>query len=83
MMLKPVLNLLPASAIVVTTTAMAGQVPMPPSFNGQSDPETVLRVYPLGVITKQAAFSHHGKATQTLILFNDWQALTGPISGNP
>jgi hypothetical protein len=43
---------------------------MPPSFTDEVAPEVVLRTYPLGVITKQAAFSHHGKAVHTLILPN-------------
>ncbi len=68
--MKPVLNLLLTSTMALVTTAMAGQLSMPPSFTVQSDPETVLRAYPLGVITKQAAFSHHGKAIRILILPN-------------
>ncbi|MHB1075302.1 hypothetical protein [Thiobacillus sp.] len=68
--MKPALNVLLTSAIAVVTTAMAGQLSMPPGFTVQSDPETVLRAYPLGVITKQSAFSHHGKAIRTLILPN-------------
>jgi len=58
------------STVAMVTTAMAGQLSMPPSFTVQSDPETVLRAYPLGLITKQAAFSHHGKAIHTVILPN-------------
>ncbi|MHB1213972.1 MAG: hypothetical protein ACYCY9_03195 [Thiobacillus sp.] len=69
-MARPVLGLLLTSAMAVITTAMAGQLPMPPGFTVQSDPETVLRAYPLGAITKQAAFSHHGKAIRTVILPN-------------
>ena len=68
--MKPVLNMLLTSTVAMVTTAMAGQLSMPPSFTVQSDPETVLRAYPLGLITKQAAFSHHGKAIHTAILPN-------------
>ena len=68
--MKLVLNLLLTSTMALVTTAMAGQLAMPPVFTVQSDPETVLRAYPLGVITKQAAFSHHGKAIRTVILPN-------------
>jgi len=70
LIVKPVLNLLLTSTMALVTTAMAGQLSMPPSFTVQSDPETVLRTYPLGTITKQAAFSHHGKAIRTVILPN-------------
>lgn len=45
-------------------------LPMPPSFLAETDPEAALRRYPLGVITKQAAFSHHGQATRTVTLPN-------------
>lgn len=45
-------------------------LPMPPSFSAETDPEAALRKYPLGVITKQAAFSHHGQATRTVTLPN-------------
>lgn len=68
--MKPALNLLLTSVVAVVTTAMAGQLSMPPTFTVQSDPETVLRDYPLGLITKQDAFSHHGKAIRTVILPN-------------
>ena len=68
--MKPVLNILLTSTVAMVTTAMAGPLSMPPSFTVQSDPETVLRAYPLGLITKQAAFSHHGKAIRSLILPN-------------
>lgn len=45
-------------------------LPMPPEFSMDSDPETVLREYPLGVITRQAAFSHHGQATRSVKMPN-------------
>ncbi|MES2369364.1 MAG: hypothetical protein V4554_07715 [Pseudomonadota bacterium] len=60
-------------AIAAATTTLAGHaapLPMPPSFTDEVAPEVVLRTYPLGAITKQAAFSHHGKAVHTLILPN-------------
>ena len=68
--MKPILNVLLALTTVVATATLAGQLSMPPVFTVQSDPETVLRAYPLGIITKQAAFSHHGKAIRTVILPN-------------
>lgn len=68
--MKPILNVLLALTTVAATATLAGQLSMPPSFTEQVEPEAVLRAYPLGVITKQAAFSHHGKAVRTLILPN-------------
>ena len=68
--MKPVLNVLLTLTMVAATVALAGQQTMPPSFSEQNEPETVLRAYPLGVATKQAAFSHHGKALRILILPN-------------
>lgn len=50
--------------------AEQNSLPMPPYFSVDSDPETVLREYPLGVITRQAAFSHHGQATRSVKLPN-------------
>src|SRR3569833_1132953 len=67
---KPVLNMLLTSSVAMVTTAMAGPLSMPPSFTVQSDTETVLRAYTLGLITSQAANSHHGKAIHTVILPN-------------
>ncbi len=45
-------------------------LPMPPSFDARTDPEEALTKYPLGAITKQAAFSHHGKEHRTVTLPN-------------
>lgn len=33
---------------------------MPPTFSFRYEPEEVLREYPLGLINKQDAFTHHG-----------------------
>ena len=68
--MKPFQHVLLTLATGVATVAMAGQLSMPPNFSGQLAPEVALRAYPLGVINKQAAFSHHGKALRTLILPN-------------
>lgn len=70
--MKSILNILLALVTVVATASLAAQagLPMPPNFTAEVEPETVLRGYPLGVITKQAAFSHHGKPIRTLILPN-------------
>lgn len=59
-------------------------MPMPPAFSVQADPQETLRTYPLGVITKQAAFSHHGQATRTVKLPNGnagWVYQSGEESG--
>ena len=48
--------------------------PMPPVFNQETSPQQILERYPLGQIDRQAAFSHHGKAHQTVTLVN---GLTG------
>lgn len=44
--------------------------PMPPYFTTRADTEAVLLKYPLGVITKEAAFSHHGQPTRKVTLPN-------------
>jgi hypothetical protein len=68
--MKFFLSMQMVAATFVATTALATTLAMPPNFTVQSDPGTVLRNYPLGTITKQAAFSHHGKSVRTLILPN-------------
>ena len=58
--------------------------PMPPDFSTKTDREEALRQYPLGVITKQAAFSHHGQAIRTVTLPNGnegWVYQVGEGSG--
>jgi hypothetical protein len=81
MLMKPVLNVLLTLTMVAATAALAGQQTMPPSFSEQNEPETVLRAYPLGVTTKQAAFSHHGKALRTLILPNGKEGWVYEVGG--
>jgi len=82
--MKPLLNVLPALAMVAASAAPAGQAglpSMPPNFSEQASPENVLRAYPLGVITKQAAFIHHGKAVRTLILPNGKEGWVYEVGG--
>ena len=79
--MKPVLNVLLTLTMVAATVTLAGQQTMPPSFSEQNEPETVLRAYPLGVTTKQAAFSHHGKALRTLILPNGKEGWVYEVGG--
>ena len=47
-----------------------GNMPMPPKFSVEADRDQVLQEYPLGVITKMAAFSHHGQSHKTVELPN-------------
>lgn len=64
------------SMVLVSLWAVAGFAaeqkypPMPPSFDTKTDPQEALTKYPLGVITKQAVFSHHGKEHRTVTLPN-------------
>ncbi|MDE2089455.1 MAG: hypothetical protein KGJ12_05490 [Gammaproteobacteria bacterium] len=44
--------------------------PMPPDFSAKTDMQEALLKYPLGVINKEAAFSHHGQATRKVTLPN-------------
>ncbi len=79
--MKSILNVLLALTTVVATATLAGKLSMPPNFSEQAGPETVLRAYPLGVITKQAAFIHHGKAVRTLILPNGKEGWVYEVGG--
>lgn len=47
--------------------------PMPPTFDTRTDPGEALTGYPLGVITKVAAFSHHGKEHRSVKLPNGYE----------
>lgn len=47
--------------------------PMPPTFNTRIEPREALTSYPLGVITKVAAFSHHGKENRSVKLPNGYE----------
>lgn len=79
--------------LAVTMAALSGSfiwaaeqkyLPMPPTFSATADPAEVLRRYPLGAITKQAAFSHHGQATRSVVLPNSnegWVYRAGEESG--
>lgn len=56
-------------------------LPMPPDFNIDASPRTVLEQYPLGLIPKQAAFVHHGKAVKTVTLPNGHQGWVYEVGG--
>lgn len=59
---------------------------MPPVFSINVSPEEILLAYPLGVITEQAAFSHHGGPVKKLTLPNGnqgWLYKAGEEAGVP
>ena len=60
--LSTVTGLAAAAACWATTAIAADKLPVPPRFTAETERMEVLETYPLGVITQQAAFSHHGKA---------------------
>lgn len=66
---------------VWTGLAVAATKPMPPDFSVSADPEKVLRDYPLGVITKDDAFVHHGKAVRTITLPNGEEGWVYEVGG--
>lgn len=62
-------------ALLWTPVSGAGPTPLPkpPIFNSGTDPEIVLKDYPLAVITRQAAFAHHGGPEKKILLANKKQ----------
>lgn len=64
-------------------TARAANLPMPPAFKPDTPVEQTLRSYPLGVIGKQAAFSHHGKAHREIKLPNGLTGWVYDVGGLP
>lgn len=67
----------------LASLAQSANLPMPPKFMQEADIEQTLRAYPLGVITKQAAFSHHGKAHRETMLPNGLKGWTYDVGGLP
>lgn len=63
--------------------ARSANLPMPPAFTPTAAVEQTLRAYPLGVITKQAAFSHHGKAHREIKLPNGLEGWVYDVGGLP
>jgi len=70
-----------AATFWLTTAVAAETVTMPPRFTTEMDAGTLLRAYPLGTISKQAAFSHHGKANRTVKLPNGMEGWVYEIGG--
>ena len=59
---------------------------MPPNFEFGNEPEDVLSAYPLGVITEQDAFAHHGGPILKETLPNGnqgWIYMSGEEAGVP
>jgi len=76
------------TCIVASSAAFGAQAQkqMPPKFAYQHQPQQVLSEYPLGVINKQEAFSHHGGPVRKLTLPNGnegWLYSTGEEAGIP
>ena len=62
------------------------QKPMPPKFSLAIDPAEVLHNYPLGIISEQDAFAHHGGAVRKVTLPNGnpgWLYKAGEEAGVP
>jgi len=58
-------------------------LPEPPVFQLDTDPEVALQVYPLGIISRQAAFAHHGGPDKKISLANNkegWVYIVGYTS---
>lgn len=63
--------------------AHSANLPMPPVFSSFAPVEETLRAYPLGVITRQAAYSHHGQAHREIRLPNGLQGWVYDVGGLP
>jgi hypothetical protein len=66
--------------------AEQAQQAMPPRFSVENDPAEVLKNYPLGVITEQEAFAHHGGPVRKVKLPNGmqgWLYTSGEVAGVP
>lgn len=57
----------------VVSAAEPGSLPKPPMFKVNTNPESALDNYPLGVITRQVAFSYHGGPDKKILLANGKQ----------
>ena len=71
--------------ILSTTVAISGQndIPRPPFFSEDADPEEVLAQYPLNVIDEQLAFSFHGTAIREITLPNGHTGWVYEVGGTP
>lgn len=63
--------------------AQPAKLPMPPNFTSGASVEQTLHAYPLGVVTRQAAFSHHGTAHREIKLPNGLEGWVYDVGGVP
>jgi len=70
-------------AILLSPSVASAQLPKPPVFSRDAPVEETLHAYPLGVITRQAAFSHHGPAHQEIQLPNGLEGWVYDVGGEP
>jgi len=80
--------IMPLAALLWASAGLAEQPgkPMPPSFSINNDPADVLHGYPLGTLTRQEAFAHHGGPIHKVALPNGtegWLYLVGEEAGVP
>ncbi|NIR59490.1 MAG: hypothetical protein GWO02_08185 [Gammaproteobacteria bacterium] len=61
------------TGVTLAAATAAEPPPVPPAFTTDADRVEVLRSYPLGVLDRQAVFSHHGKAHRQVELPNGQQ----------
>lgn len=73
--------LLTAITLLWIATATGQNLPMPPRFTAAEAPEQVLENYPLGVVTKLAAYSHHGHPDHKITLPNHRKGWTYEVFG--
>jgi hypothetical protein len=77
------------SALVVWTSvtlAASPASPKPPAYSLENDPAEVLHNFPLGDITEQEAFAHHGGPVRKVTLPNGmkgWLYTAGEEAGAP
>lgn len=64
-----------------TGLVQSGNPPMPPALTPSASVAWTLRAYPLGVVTKQSAISHHGKPQQEIKLPNGLEGWVYEIGG--
>ena len=74
------------AGLLFLTFATAGwaqrePAPMPPTFSQSASIEQTLQSYPLGVISQQAAFSHHGGPHSKVRLANGLEGWRYDVGG--
>jgi hypothetical protein len=69
--------------LTTIATASQGEIPRPPFFSDDADPEEVLLDYPLNVMTEQLAFSYHGAPIEKFTLPNGHTGWVYEVGGTP